>query len=241
MKTVRIGLIGDFNPDVLAHIAIPLALGLAARKVECGLETEWLPTPLLEKEPEERLIAFDGLWIVPASPYASMEGALLAIRFARERGVPFLGTCGGFQHALIEYARNVLNITEADHGEVNPEAALPLIAPLACSLGETSDDIILQPGSRIAAIYGKSEISEKYHCSFGLNPRYTTLFNESGLHITGFDKSGEARVFDLDGHPFYMGTLFQPERSAFNDVTHPLIVAYMQAVLAHIQASSHVI
>lgn len=240
-KTVRIGLVGDFNPDVLAHVAIPGALALAARKVECGVETEWLPTPLLEKNPEERLIAFDGLWVVPASPYESMEGALLAIRFARERGVPFLGTCGGFQHALIEYARNVLNLAGADHAETNPDAALPLIAPLVCSLVEKSDDIILQPGSRIAAIYGKSEISEKYHCSFGLNPRYATIFNESGLRITGFDKSGEARVFDLDGHPFYMGTLFQPERSAFNDVTHPLIVAYVQAVLAHTRASGHVI
>src|SRR5579859_3698057 len=108
--TVRIGLIGDFNTDVLAHIAIPRALTLAARKVECSVETEWLPTPLLEKDPEERLIAFDGLWIVPASTYASMEGALLAIRFARERGVRFLGTSGGFPQALIEYARNVRNL-----------------------------------------------------------------------------------------------------------------------------------
>ena len=239
--TVRIGLIGDFNPDVIAHVAIPRALTLAARKLECLVETEWLPTPLLEKDTAKRLAAFDGLWIVPASPYESMEGALLAIRFARERAVPFLGTCGGFQHALIEYARNVLNLAEADSAETKPEATLPLIAPLSCSLVEATDTIVLQPGSRIADLYGKSEISEKYHCSFGLNPRYTTLFDASGLRITGFDKSGEARVFDLDGHPFYMGTLFQPERSAFNDVAHPLIVAYMQAVLAHKQASGHVI
>jgi CTP synthase (UTP-ammonia lyase) len=238
--TVRIGLIGDYNPDVIAHIAIPQALTLAARKVECSVETEWLPTPLLEKDTAERLAAFDGLWIVPASPYESMEGALLAIRFARERGVPFLGTCGGFQHALIEYARNVLNLAEADSAESNPESTLPLIAPLSCSLVEATDTIVLQPASRIAAIYSKSEISEKYHCSFGLNPRYTTLFDASGLRITGFDKSGEARVFDLDGHPFYMGTLFQPERSAFNDRAHPLIVAYMRAVLTHKQASGHI-
>ena len=111
---MRIGLIGDFNPEVIAHITIPQALTLAARKVECSVETEWLPTPFLEKDTEEKLEDFDGLWIVPASPYESMEGALLAIRFARERGVPFLGTCGGFQHALIEYARNVLNLAEAD-------------------------------------------------------------------------------------------------------------------------------
>lgn len=240
-ESVRIGLIGDFNPDVLAHIAIPQALALAARRVECDVETEWLPTPLLERDTEERLAAFYGLWIVPTSPYESMEGALLAVRFARERGVPFPGTCGGFQHALIEYARNVLNLAEADSSESNPESTLPLIAPLSCSLVEATDAVVLQPGSRIAAIYGKSEISEKYHCSYGLNPRYVTLFDASGLRITGFDKSGEARVFDLDAHPFYMGTLFQPERSAFNDVAHPLIVAYMQAVLAHKQVSGHVI
>lgn len=237
--SVQIGLIGDFNPDVIAHIAIPRALTLAARQVESSVETKWLPTPLLEKNTAERLADFDGLWIVPASPYESMEGALLAIRFARERGVPFLGTCGGFQHALIEYARNVLHLAEADSAESNPESTLPLIAPLSCSLVEATDTIVLQPDSRIAALYGKSEISEKYHCSFGLNPRYTTLFDASGLRITGFDKSGEARVFDLAGHPFYMGTLFQPERSAFNDVAHPLIVAYMQAVLTHKQASGH--
>ncbi len=231
--TVRIGLIGDFNSDVPAHVAIPQALMLAAGQVGCDVETKWLPTPLLENGTEERLAVFDGLWCVPASPYESMEGALLAIRFARERGVPFLGTCGGFQHALIEYARNVLNLAEADHAESNPESTLPLIAPLRCSLVEATDAIVLQPHSRIATIYGKSEIDEKYHCSFGLNPSYQTIFQESGMHITGFDKSSEARVFDLAGHPFYMGTLFQPERSALLSVTHPLIVAYVQAALVY--------
>src|SRR5436305_12424662 len=119
--TVRIGLIGDFNPEVKAHIAIPQALTLASRHVGCDVVAEWLPTPSLESETEQRLSGFDGLWIVPASPYESMEGALLAIRFAREHGVPFLGTCGGFQHALLEYARNVLHLSGADHAESNPE------------------------------------------------------------------------------------------------------------------------
>src|ERR1700730_14935314 len=74
--TVRIGLIGDFNPDVKAHSAIPQALMLASRPVGCDVVAEWLPTPSLESETEERLSGFDGLWIVPASPYESMEGAL---------------------------------------------------------------------------------------------------------------------------------------------------------------------
>ena len=95
------------------------------------------------------LAAFDGVWCVPASPYANTEGALNAIRVAREHRIPFLGTCGGFQHAVIEYARNVLGWTAADHAEVNPQAALALIAPLSCSLVEKTGEIRLAAESLI--------------------------------------------------------------------------------------------
>ena len=118
-------------------MAIPQALRSAAPD-GLKVEAEWLATETLGLDREAvagaRLGAFDALWCVPASPYASMEGALCAIRFARERGVPFLGTCGGFQHALIEYARNVLGMEGADHAESNAEAATPLVTPLSCSL-----------------------------------------------------------------------------------------------------------
>src|SRR5262249_4000297 len=146
------------------------AVALAANALTYDAETSWLATPLLEHDIEQSLIAYDALWCVPASPYASMEGALSAIRFARERGIPFLGTCGGSQHAIIEHARNVLGLAGADHAETNPSALVPLIAPLSCSLVEVQDTIYLKPGSRIAAIYGRTEIVEGYHCSYGLNP-----------------------------------------------------------------------
>src|SRR5260370_3832471 len=130
---IRIGLIGDYHPDVTAHVAIPQEIALASRELTCSDETEWLQTRSLEQNTEQRLTHYDALWCVPASPYESMEGALRAIRFAREHAVPFLGTCGGSQHALIEYARHVLGLTETDHAESNPEAELPLITPLSCS------------------------------------------------------------------------------------------------------------
>lgn len=237
-RTVRIGLIGDFNPAVKAHIAIPRAVALAANTLACAAETSWLATPLLERNTAELLSAYDALWCVPASPYASMEGALSAIRFARERDIPFLGTCGGSQHAIIEYARNALGLAEAEHAETNPSAPLPLIAPLVCSLIEVQDTIYLKPGSRIAAIYGRTEIVEGYHCSYGLNPHYHALFEQGGMHITGVDVNGEARVIELSGHPFFVGTLFQPERSAFAGTAHPLIMAYLQAITAALPARS---
>ncbi len=167
-----------------------------------------------------------------------MDGALSAIRFAREQGIPFLGTCGGCQHAIIEYARNVLGLVEADHAETNPSAALPLIAPLACSLVEVQDTIHLKPGSRIAIIYGRSEIVEAYHCNYGLNPHYQSLLEQGGMLITGVDVSGEARVIEIAQHPFFVATLFQPERSAFTGEAHPLITAYLQAIAETIHARS---
>src|SRR5712692_2273205 len=228
-SAIRIGLIGDFDPQVKAHVAIPRSVKLAANALGCEAETFWLATSHLEHNTEQLLSAYDALWCVPASPYESMEGALRAIRFAREHGVPFLGTCGGVQHAIIEYARNVLGLTEADHAESNPLATLPLIAPLACSVVEASASIFLKRDSRIAAIYGTVEIVEQYHCSFGLNPKYVSLFEQGNMHFTGHDIDGEVRVFELAGHPFFFGTLFQPERSALTGRVHPLIKAYLQA------------
>jgi CTP synthase (UTP-ammonia lyase) len=90
--TIHIGLIGDFNPTYPAHQAIPLAVGLVTADLGCKAELTWLPTAQVAQEGEATLTDFDGLWCVPGSPYESMEGALLGIRFARERGKPFVGT-----------------------------------------------------------------------------------------------------------------------------------------------------
>jgi len=90
--TIRIGLIGDCNPSYPAHQAIPRTVKLASADLGCQAELTWLPTVQVEHEGEAALADFDGLWCVPGSPYESMEGALRGIRFARERGKPFVGT-----------------------------------------------------------------------------------------------------------------------------------------------------
>src|ERR1700733_4216670 len=128
MVQFRVALVGDYNQSVIAHQAIPEALRLAARP-EQSIEPVWIHTACI-RDATADLAGFDGIWCVPASPYASMEGALDAIRFARESGRPFLGTCGGFQHAVLEYARNVCNLRAADHAETSPDAAVLLISPL---------------------------------------------------------------------------------------------------------------
>jgi CTP synthase (UTP-ammonia lyase) len=226
---IRIALVGDYKPEVTAHQAIPRALDLAGARLGVEVRPTWIATETLEVELEHRLGGFDAVWCVPATPYTSAAGALAAIRFAREQRRPFLGTCGGFQHALIEYARNVLHEERADHAESNPAAAMPVIAPLACALVEKTGRIRLLVGTLARSLYAEAETVEGYHCSYGFNPRYRSLFAGGPFCITGVDSEGDPRVMELRGHPFYMTTLFQPERSAFRGVAHPLITAFVRA------------
>jgi CTP synthase (UTP-ammonia lyase) len=228
MRPIRICLVGDRNDQHDAHRAIPLALARAAGVAEREAQVLWLPTPEVDAA---RLGEADGIWCVPASPYASMQGALAAIRFARERGVPFLGTCGGFQHALLEYARNVLGLTDADHAESNPGAAVALIAPLACALRGVEGDIHLQAGSRMREVYGADEVREGYFCSYGLAPAFRQRLDDGKLRVAAVDGAGDVRGVELTGHPFFMAALFQPERSALAGRTHPVVVAFIRAAI----------
>ncbi|MFB9328382.1 hypothetical protein ACFFSY_20825 [Paenibacillus aurantiacus] len=226
----KIGLIGDYNEEVVAHRAIPSAIRLAAEALGVEAIAEWLPTPSLEEATGDKLARYDGLWCVPASPYRSMQGALNGIRYARERGIPFLGTCGGFQHMVIEFARNVAGLAEADHAEINPEASLVLVAPLTCSVSEQTNVFHLIPDSRTAAVYGANEAVEQYGtCNYGPDPVYNERLESAGLRIAGVDGEGTTRIMELPSHPFMIGMLFQPERSALKGAVHPLIRAFIQA------------
>lgn len=224
----RIALVGDYSSDVTAHIAIPKALDMASIATGHAVEAVWMPTTDLSASANV-LRAFDGVWCVPASPYASMDGALNAIRYAREHGLPFLGTCGGYQHAALEFARHVLGLANADNGEVNPEAEMPLVAPLSCALVEQCGDISFSEGSMLARIHGTTHVNERYHCSYGIASDLVSLFDDSALRFVGVDMEGDPRAFELASHPFFVGTAYQPERSALLGQPHALITAFVNA------------
>ena len=227
---IRIALIGDRNEAVTAHRAIPIALSLASRDTGLQLGVEWLHTStLIPRSIEGMLAPYSAVWCVPASPYANAVGAIAAIRFARESSRPFLGTCGGFQHALLEYAGTVWGVRNPAHAEVEPDAADPVIAPLECSLVEVSESIRLVPGSRLARAYGTETVTEGYHCNYGLNPRYVERLEDGPLRATAHDTGGSVRAVELSGHPFFVATLFQPERAALADRTPPLVAAFVKA------------
>lgn len=224
---LQIGLVGDHNTQVLAHQAIPKALELAAQAMDRPIHARWLATEGITDV--QCLAGFDGLWCVPGSPYRRMDGALLAIRHARERGVPFLGTCGGFQHAVIEYARHVLGWADAEHAETAPQAARPVIAMLECALVEVNGAVQLQAGTHLARAYGALETQEGYHCRYGLNPQFRAALAGGGLRVAALDAAGDVRALELDGHPFFVVTLFQPERAALQGRLPAIVSAFAQA------------
>lgn len=227
----RIALIGDFNPEVVAHQAIPRALELAVKATGVAATWDWIGTDAITDAPRQ-LAGYAGIWCVPGSPYRSMDGALAAIRLAREAKHPFLGTCGGFQHALIEFARNVADISDADHAETNATGAQLVVTPLACSLVGQHEDIRFTPGSQLHDIYHGQSSREGYHCNYGTNPVYRSRLEAAGLRFSGFDREMQIRALELPGHPFFIGTLFQPERSALTGRQHPLIHAFVRKLPA---------
>jgi CTP synthase (UTP-ammonia lyase) len=226
---LKIGLVGDRSDKVRAHGAIPRALESAARLAGLDVTHGWLPTAALAAGAGDALDDFDGIWCVPGSPYASMPGALAAIRRARVRSIPFVGTCGGFQHALIEIARDVAGIASADHEESSPGAEEPVIHRLTCALDEDEREVHLLPGSRLASIYERETIREGYHCAFGVNPKYRAALERVGVGFTATDKDGDPRAIELAGHPFFLATLFQFELAALRGATPPIVVAFLRA------------
>jgi CTP synthase (UTP-ammonia lyase) len=224
---VRIALVGDYNPAVPAHQAIPIALNLAARANATPVQFDWKHTSQLGS-----LTGYHGIWCIPASPYANELAAIDAIRYAREEGIPFLGTCGGFQHAVLEFARNVLGLSDAQHAETAADNGCLVISRLSCSLVEEEQYVFAVPGTRLAGCYGTEGVRFGYHCNFGLNPRFEQSLEAAGMRVAARDAAGEVRAVELAGHPFFVGTLFQPERSLLKGEDSPIINAFIESATA---------
>lgn len=223
-----IGIVGDRDPSNPTHRATERAFAELAEPIG----TAWIATDEIAGAASARIAGYAGLLIAPGSPYRSMEGALSAIRHAREARIPVLGTCGGFQHIAIEFARDVLGIADADHQETSPGAPRLAVTALACSLAGQDHAIRLIAGTRAAALYGVTEAVEPFFCRFGLNPEYRARFEARGLTVSGVGEDGEVRVVELADHPFFVGTLFVPQARTRPGTPHPLIAALADAARA---------
>lgn len=221
-----IGLVGERDLGKTAHVGIERSIELFNEAAEVQVSFEWIPTDEIGAEGVS-LDRITGIWCVPGSPYLSTAGALRAIRQARVDGVPFLGTCGGFQHALLEIVEGVAGIS-AGHEELDPRHGNLVISRLSCPLVEVKGKVQSEEGSWYAGLTGAQESLEGFHCNYGLAPGFEDVLKRTGVEIVARDEQGQVRAFRLRGHPFFVGTLFQPERRALEGGVHPLVMEFFR-------------
>jgi CTP synthase (UTP-ammonia lyase) len=238
--SVRIAILGDFDPKSPNLPAIEKSLQHASAKLNQPLESRWIATlSLREQKAGKMLESFDGIWAAPGSPYQSFDGMLKGIEFARRRDWPFLGTCGGFQYTLIECARNVLGIKDADSAENNSGSTNIVIMPVACAvpnggrggpkLSGAIPDIRLRPGSYLQSFYRQDTVTEEFFCNFEVNREYEWAAIEAGFPVVARGPKGEIRAIESPTHRFFVATLFQPQLSSKPGKPHPLVMAFVQA------------
>jgi CTP synthase len=178
-----------------------------------------------------------GVLVAPGFGHRGMEGKLLAAGWARTKGVPFLGICLGMHCAVIEFARGAVGLADADTAENNDATANPVIVPMekyklpgAARLG--SFKIALEPGSRVAAAYGATEIEERHRHRFKLNLDYRARFEKAGMTITAMSSDRSVvEAVEVPSHPWFVGVQFHPEYKSNVKNPHPLFVAFVRAVI----------
>jgi CTP synthase (UTP-ammonia lyase) len=242
-RPLRLAVVGDFDAQKLAHWATDAALYHAGAHAGQALELCWIGTARVsEHGAAKALAAFDGIWGAPGSPFASADGMLAAIRFAREKDVPYLGTCAGFQYALIEFTRNVLGLLDADTAENESSSSNIVITPVGCPLPDRApgspklagmDDVLVVAGALLAEICGAAPLACEYFCNFETNPAYVERWRAAGLSIAARDRRGEMRAFSLPSRRFFLATLFQPQRASRAGAPHAVVEAFLRAAAGH--------
>ncbi|HTU26154.1 MAG TPA: hypothetical protein VMF30_12185 [Pirellulales bacterium] len=220
-------ILGEYRPDFPPHAATRAAITHSCAALGLEISFTWVSTAHVD---EPLLRRCRGLWVAPGSPYKDLERTLRAIRFAREHFIPCLGTCGGFQHMILEYARNVLGYRDARHAEYDPYGSNLFVTLLACSLAGREMELRFVADSLVASCYGATGAVERYYCNFGVAPDRVATIGSGALRIVGSDAEGEVRAVELPGHPFFVGTLYVPQARSTPGKPHPLVTKFLETV-----------
>ena len=153
----------------------------------------------------------------------------MLFQFVRENNYPFIGTCGGFQHVVLEFARDVLELSEVRQIDFDPYTPNLFISALCCSLVGETRNIFLTKGTKVIQIYNSEESEERFNCSFGLNDLFKNQLITHGFMVAGTDETGDTRILELPKNNFFVATLFQPQLSSTPENPHKLILAFLKS------------
>jgi CTP synthase len=238
--SVVIGLVGKYVEskdaylsicEALKHSAASLGVQVVIRPIEAGM--------LRETNAADVLSGIDGVLVPGGFGHRGIEGKIEAVRYARERGVPFLGICLGMQVAVIEFARNVLGFSDAHSTEFNPDTTHPVIDLLPSQRGMRNKGgtmrlgnyrCLLERSSQSFALYGQEEIWERHRHRYELNEYFVDQLERKGMVMAGFNPEYQVvEIVELREHPFFVGVQFHPEFKSRPNRPHPLFLGFLKA------------
>ncbi len=238
---VRIAVVGKYTDFVDSYKSVQEALIHGGIANDVGVEIGWVSSDLFTspERAEAILGEYDGLLVPGGFGVRGVDGMVQAIRTARETRLPFFGICLGMQTAIIEFARDVLGLDDSHSSEFSPECANPVVTLMesqqhVTDMGGTmrlgAYRCKLTPGSRAAAAYGASEVSERHRHRYEVANRYRDAFEQNGLMLSGLSPDGMlVEIVELADHPWFVGCQFHPELQSRPTRPHPLFAGFISA------------
>ena len=228
--------IGDFQLTD-SYLSVAAALKHAGAKNNVGVNIHWIDSKKIENG-EIDLKKYGGILVPGGFGSSGVEGKILAIKHARENNIPYLGLCYGLQLAVVEFARNVCGL-DADSSEINPNVEHKIIDILESQVGVKNKGgtmrlggypALLKSGSKIEAIYGSDNVSERHRHRYEVNPEYHEILQNKGLVISGKSPDGKLVEFiELPNHKFFLATQSHPEFKSYPMKPAPMFDAFVKA------------
>jgi CTP synthase len=241
---VKIGLIGKYVELQDSYKSILESFIHAGSENEVKVKVTPIHSEHINNENiAEKLEGLDGILVAPGFGERGIEGKVTAVQYARENNLPFLGICLGMQMAVIEFARNVLGLKDANSLEMNPNTPDPVI-----NLMEEQKNITnkggtmrlgswkceLKEGSLVHSVYGSKLIDERHRHRYEYNNSYKDQFESAGMVATGVNpETGLVEIIEIPSHPWFVGVQYHPEYKSTVANPHPLFVAFVKAVSKH--------
>lgn len=240
--SVKIALVGKYVELQDAYLSVIEALRHAGIHHRAAIEIKWVPAGDLETtdNPDSYLAGVDGILVPGGFGGRGMEGKIKAIKWAREKSVPFLGICVGMQLMAVEFARHVCGLEGAHSIEFDEQTPHPIIRLQSDgSMRLGAYPVILKPGSKAHDAYGRLEIAERHRHRHVFNTDYREQFISYGMAFTGVSQDGQVvEVMELPNHPWFVGTQYHPEFKSRPNRPHPLFVDFVEAALQWKQTSN---
>lgn len=240
--TVKIGLVGKYVELKDAYKSICESFIHAGSEISCKVELKLIHSESLnDSNLFEKLGDLKGILVAPGFGERGIEGKILAIKYARENKIPFLGICLGMQCAVVEFARNVLKMDDAHSTEIRPYTSFPVIDIMegqknVFAKGGTmrlgSYPCTIKENTKSFAVYGKIHIAERHRHRFEFNNKYKIDFENAGMIASGINTDhGLVEMVELKNHPWFIGVQFHPEYKSTVANPHPLFVGFIEAAL----------